>query len=109
MNSALKIAQIYDAVSKDLSLGLKTQVGIGGQMLSGGQKQRIALARALLKKPKILLFDEFTSALDVQNERRILRNLSNMPEKINIISASHRVQVMETSEHVFLIEGGCLL
>ena len=61
------MAEIHDFVNKDLDYGLFTKVGMRGQMLSGGQKQRIALARALLKKPKIMLFDEFTSALDQQN------------------------------------------
>ena len=77
--------------------------------MSGGQKQRIALARALLRKPKIMLFDEFTSALDQQNERRILRNLASLPYKMNVVSATHKVEVMKSSEYAVILDQGSIL
>lgn len=80
-----------------------------GQQLSGGQKQRIALARALLRKPKLMLFDEFTSALDQQNERRILQNLANLPNKMNIVTITHRLEIMKISDYVVILNQGSIL
>lgn len=57
IEAALKNAEIYDLVHKELKRGLDTYVGVGGKMISGGQKQRLAIARALLKRPKIMIFD----------------------------------------------------
>lgn len=67
---ALKMAEAYDFVNS-LEQKLDTYVGYGGGQLSGGQKQRIAIARAILRKPRIMLLDEATSALDRRNERLI--------------------------------------
>lgn len=67
IEAALKNAEIYDFVHRELKKGLDSYVGVGGKMISGGQKQRLAIARALLKKPKILILDEATSALDKRN------------------------------------------
>ena len=67
---ALKKTNAWDFVSK-YPQGLETNVGAGGGQLSGGQKQRIALARAIIKKPKLMIFDEATSALDKKNEAEV--------------------------------------
>lgn len=67
---ALKMTNAWEFIQQYPS-GLDTQVGANGGQLSGGQKQRIALARAIIKKPKILVFDEATSALDKKNEAEV--------------------------------------
>ena len=66
-------------------------VGEKGSNLSGGQKQRLGLARVLLTKPRLLILDESTSALDILLEKKIINNLTNLPFKINIIFITHRV------------------
>lgn len=73
----MKKAEIYEFVFS-LKDKMETYVGSGGNQLSGGQKQRIAIARAILKNPKIMLFDEATSALDRKNEKLIQETLDKI-------------------------------
>lgn len=69
--------------------GIKTIIGEENRMLSGGERQRIGLARALYKKPKLLLLDEFTNSLDTKNEKEILKVVSNLKNDMSIILISH--------------------
>jgi ATP-binding cassette, subfamily B (MDR/TAP), member 1 len=105
LDDALKSAEAYDFVNR-LPDRLETQVGMGGNQLSGGQKQRIAIARALLKKPKLLLLDEATSALDRQNEQLIQATLEKISEKQKSITIAHRVKTIMNSQQIVVMRDG---
>ena len=90
---ALKQAEALDFVEQ-LKEKMETYVGTGGGQISGGQKQRIAIARALLKNPKLLLLDEATSALDRRNERLIQNTLNKIAEEKTTITIAHRIKTI---------------
>ncbi|KAJ1964340.1 Iron-sulfur clusters transporter atm1, mitochondrial [Dipsacomyces acuminosporus] len=85
-----------------------TQVGERGLMISGGEKQRIALARAILKRPPILFFDEGTSALDVATERSILRNIREVldEQRCTAIFIAHRLRTIMDADLIFVLKDG---
>ncbi|KAJ1664898.1 Iron-sulfur clusters transporter atm1, mitochondrial [Coemansia sp. RSA 1646] len=88
--------------------GYDTQVGERGLMISGGEKQRIALARALLKQPPILFFDEGTSALDVSTEQSILENIRDIlgQQKCTAIFIAHRLRTIMDVDVIFVLKDG---
>ncbi len=87
---------------------LDARVGERGVKLSGGERQRIALARALLKKPDLLILDEATSSLDRQNEGRIRDALRNLHGSMMIIIIAYSESVIEHADYVVALEGGCV-
>ena len=95
---------VYD--ENAFPLGLNTIVGSKGAKLSGGQKQRIAIARALIKKPKILILDEATSALDSKSESKFQIELDNLKGKMTIIVVSHRLCTIKDCDQIVVINKG---
>jgi ATP-binding cassette subfamily B protein len=89
-----------------LPQGLDTVVGERGVALSGGERQRTALARALLRKPRLMLLDDALSAVDAQTESRILENLRTFLDGVTLVLATHRVFVAELCERVLVLEDG---
>lgn len=86
---------------------LDTYVGSAGTQLSGGQKQRIAIARAICKKPQILILDEATSALDRRNEREIQKTLKNLQEsRITTIVIAHRLSTIRDADCIYVMKKG---
>jgi ATP-binding cassette subfamily B protein len=88
--------------------GLDTMIGEGGLKLSGGEKQRLSIARALLRKPRLLIFDEATSALDSITEEEItstIRDISSQRNQVTILIA-HRLSTIMHADRIYVLEGG---
>jgi ATP-binding cassette subfamily B protein len=95
-----------DDLLRRLPMGLDTVVGERGVALSGGERQRTALARALLRRPRLMLLDDALSAVDSETEARILENLRAFLDGVTLVLATHRVFVAELCDHVLVLEEG---
>lgn len=101
---ACKIACVEDFI-KELPHGYETDLGQGGVNVSGGQKQRLCIARALLKRPKVLIFDDSTSAVDTATEASIREGLASLKDTTKIIIAQRVTSVMQADQIVILEDG----
>ncbi|MCS0826137.1 ABC transporter ATP-binding protein/permease [Cytobacillus firmus] len=105
--------QIWEALEfaaadfvKNLPQGLETLIGDRGIRLSGGERQRLVLARAILRKPSILVLDEATSALDTENETIIQESLEKLKGKMTIIVIAHRLSTIRNADQVVMLDKG---
>ncbi|KFY33716.1 hypothetical protein V494_07375 [Pseudogymnoascus sp. VKM F-4513 (FW-928)] len=105
MIAACKLASIHDTVDK-LPQGYDTLCGANGSQLSTGQKHRLAIARALVRKPRLLILDEPTSALDAETERVLQENLRIATQGISVLVIAHRLNTIRHADVIFLIEAG---
>lgn len=105
---AAKLAEAHDFIEA-LPEGYETIVGERGQKLSGGQRQRISIARAIIKNPKIFIFDEATSAVDNETEASIQRSLSHITKSTSTIMVAHRLSTIKHADMIYVIEGGQII
>jgi ATP-binding cassette subfamily C protein len=108
IQNAIDIAQLNDVISY-LSDGLDTIVGKDGIKLSGGQRQRVAIARMVLSDPKIVIFDESTSALDIHTESRLFDALRDFLEDKSVITIAHRLSTIKSADLIFVLENGKMI
>ena len=101
----LKIAHL-DTVIRNLPEGLNTVMGERGYKFSGGERQRLGIARAIFTKPKILILDESTSSLDIDNENLIINSLQNLYGKVTVITIAHRLSTVKNSDLIIYLEDG---
>lgn len=105
VEEACRVAQVYDFITT-LKEGYNTLLGRGGVNLSGGQKQRVCIARALLRKPKILILDDSTSAVDSETELRIRKELSRVLQDTTVLIITQRINTMQSADRVIVLEDG---
>jgi len=105
LDRAARFANAYDFI-KDLDQGYDTVVGEKGIKLSGGERQRIAIARALLKNPKILILDEATSSLDNQSETLIQDALENLMQDRTTLIIAHRLSTVHNADRIIVLDKG---
>jgi ABC-type multidrug transport system fused ATPase/permease subunit len=102
---ALEIADLSDFV-KGLEGQLSYRISDAGKNLSGGQRQRLGIARALLTKPKIVIFDEATSALDAETENRVSESILKLTGECTVIFIAHRLSVVRSADMIYYIDKG---
>src|SRR5699024_837215 len=100
IEQAARMANIHETITS-FETGYDTVVGERGYRLSGGEKQRIAIARVLLKNPRVLVLDEATSALDTVNERAVQHALDTAAEGRTTIAIAHRLSTIEGADRIF--------
>ncbi|WP_374440898.1 ABC transporter ATP-binding protein/permease [Stella sp.] len=105
IEEAARLAQLHDFV-QGLPDGYRTQVGERGLKLSGGEKQRVAIARVILKRPRILVFDEATSALDTNTEREIQAALDRVAAGHTTIVIAHRLSTVVDADQILVLDAG---
>lgn len=103
--TAAKQAVIFDNIN-DFPKKFETMIGERGITLSGGQKQRLSIARAIIKQPKVLIFDDCLSAVDTNTERKILDNLQNIMKGRTSIIISHRISSLKHADEIIFLDGG---
>jgi ATP-binding cassette subfamily B protein len=106
--NAAKNADIHDFISI-LPDGYQTIVGERGLKLSGGEKQRVAIARTILKNPKIFFFDEATSALDTSTEKEIQKNLENISKNKTTLIIAHRLSTAANADNIIVLDKGVII
>jgi ATP-binding cassette subfamily B protein len=106
--SAAKNADIHNFI-KILPDGYETIVGERGLKLSGGEKQRVAIARTILKNPKIFFFDEATSALDTSTEKEIQKNLEKISKNKTTLVIAHRLSTAAGADNIIVLDKGVII
>ncbi|HIM45350.1 MAG TPA: ABC transporter ATP-binding protein/permease [Alphaproteobacteria bacterium] len=105
IEEAARLAHIHDFIQAQPD-GYETQVGERGLKLSGGEKQRVAIARTILKNPRIMLFDEATSALDSKTEQDIQDNLKEVSRDRSTLVIAHRLSTIVDADQILVLDGG---
>lgn len=105
---ALKMAHVWHNI-EEFPEGLDTLLGELGVNLSGGQKQRISIARALIRKPALLILDDCLSAVDTETEEVILNQLNQLPYQPTIITVSHRISTLRNCQNILVLEEGSMV
>lgn len=105
LDSVAKLSRISEFRDK-LEKGWETMIGERGVKLSGGQRQRVGIARALIKNPHILIFDEATSSLDTENEARIRESITEASAGKTTVIIAHRLATVRDADKIFVFDGG---
>jgi ATP-binding cassette subfamily B multidrug efflux pump len=105
VEQAAKDAAVYNNIM-ELEKGFETLIGERGVTLSGGQKQRVSIARAIVKQPQILIFDDCLSAVDTRTEEEILNNLGRIMQDKTSIIISHRISTIKNADNILVLDNG---
>ena len=108
VEQAAKNAAVYHNII-ELEKGFETLIGERGITLSGGQKQRVSIARAIVKQPQIMIFDDCLSAVDTRTEEEILNNLGNIMRGKTSIIIAHRISTIKNADKILVMDNGHII